>query len=169
MDSGDIISREFFPLNDQTYIGDIYNWMSSRIPEMMLNSAQKLNEDPSFFVARQSTSPSDSLRTYPRLPEDGRIIWQSSIVRILRLVRASSLPFTGAFAFVGNSRITIWRAHEVYHHPFNSVPGQILGIGNDWFDVSADDGSCAIRVTDATLDTGEDWQVVIRSIRTRLR
>ena len=79
------------------------------------------------------------------------------------------MPFTGAFAFVGNSRITIWRAHEVYHHPFNSVPGQILGIGNDWFDVSADDGSCAIRVTDATLDTGEDWQVVIRSIRTRLR
>jgi methionyl-tRNA formyltransferase len=169
LDSGDIIAREYFSLSEQTYIGDVYNWMSSRIPELMLYSAQKLNTDSSFCVEKQSVDPSDSLRTYPRLPEDGRIVWRSSTVEILRLIRASSLPFSGAFAMLGDARITIWKANEVRLHPFNSVPGQILGIGNDWFDVSVDDGSSAIRVTHATLDSGEDWKDAIKSIRTRLR
>lgn len=167
-DSGDIISRETISISDKTYIGDIYKWMALRIPEMIVNSAEKLELNPHFALQTQSSQPEDSLRTFSRRPEDSHICWADSGVQILRLVRACSHPFAGAYSTLNGKRITIWRAEEVEHSPFNSVPGQVISLSNHSFDVSVEKSSKAIRVTDACLENGVDWQHEIKSTRARL-
>jgi methionyl-tRNA formyltransferase len=168
LDAGDILMKESMPLTDDTYIGQIYEWMESRIPEMMVSSAEQLLKNPDFVFEQQSSDPNDSLRTYPRNKEDGRIRWSDQLPSILRLIRASSHPFSGAFAYLGKERITIYRAEERVYPPINSVPGQILALSDNWFDVSVEDGSRAIRVTEATTESEIEWCEVIRSIRDRL-
>ena len=168
VDSGDIISRETISISDKTYIGDIYKWMALRTPEMIVNSAEKLELNPHFVLQTQSSQPEDSLRTFSRRPEDSHICWADSGVQILRLVRASSHPFAGAYSTLNGKRITIWRAEEVEHSPFNSVPGQVISLSHRSFDVSVEKGSKAIRVTDACLENGVDWQHEIKSTRARL-
>jgi methionyl-tRNA formyltransferase len=168
VDSGDIINRESISISDKTYIGDVYEWMASRIPEMIVNSAEILELNPHFVLQAQSSQPEDSLRTFPRRPEDSHICWRDSRIHILRLVRASSRPFSGAYSTLNGKRITIWRAEEVEHSPFNSVPGQVVCLNSHSFDVSVEKGSSAIRVTDARMENGNDWRHEIRSTRARL-
>lgn len=54
---------------------------------------------------------------YPkRSAEDGLINWDLSAHDIHNLVRGVTRPFPGAFSFINNNKITIWRAY-----PFDSI------------------------------------------------
>lgn len=48
---------------------------------------------------------------YPeRRPEDGAIDWKMTAEEIYNFVRAQTHPFSGAFSFLNNQKITIWKA-----------------------------------------------------------
>jgi methionyl-tRNA formyltransferase len=168
LDAGDIIERESMPLTEETYIGDVYEWMTSKIPVMIVDAAEKLNLDSSFVLEKQSRNPQDSLRTFPRRPEDGRLVFTSSTSLILRQIRASSRPFAGAHAMCGDKKLIIWRASQITYPPICSIPGQVLEVSTDWFDISTEDGTKAIRVTEAIFEDGTDWRNSIKSVRHRL-
>jgi UDP-4-amino-4-deoxy-L-arabinose formyltransferase/UDP-glucuronic acid dehydrogenase (UDP-4-keto-hexauronic acid decarboxylating) len=168
LDAGDIIARERMVLSDDVYINDVYTWMHGLIPEMLVSSAEHLDRDPNFVLEKQNPDPSKSLRTYPRRPSDGRIDWARDSTSILRLVRASGAPFSGAFSYVENRVIRVLRAVAIDYPPICSIPGQIVRVDNESFDVSTGDGSSVIRVTVAAMDDGSDWRDSIRSIRSRL-
>ena len=72
LDSGDIITRDYMPINHSTKVTKVWEWMSCRIPLLMLEAVEKLEADPSYLLELQSKSPQDFLRCYPRKPEDGR-------------------------------------------------------------------------------------------------
>lgn len=168
LDSGDIIARDYLPLDEETYVSDALRWIRNRIPPMMIDAAELLSRDPQFVLARQNESSELPLRTFPRIPEDGRIIWTQSDLQILRLVRASGLPYSGAFATIGNLTIRIWRASESQVSQINSVPGQLTRIEENYFEVSVGDGTRVIKITDCSMDDGSEWRNHIRSMRTRL-
>ncbi len=171
IDSGPVLLRDSFPLGADTYIGDVVQWLETRIPELFVRTLRGLANN-SLTPETQPADPSLSLRCYPRRPEDSRIDWRQSADHVYRLVRASSHPFAGAFTFLeGKRRVTIWKA-AIYRHPgrFLAVPGQVLTIADGDPVIACGDG--CLRLTDLTLDRErnpeESRRAVGQSLRQRL-
>lgn len=132
VDSGNIIDREYLDININTKITAIYEWFNQKIPQMFLNSVQKLEKEPSYVLEVQSKNPKDALRCYPRIPEDGKINWNKSNIEILRLINASNKPYGGAYCFYEDKKLIIWDA-ELFEDDENylSVVGQVASIEKD--------------------------------------
>ena len=64
LDSGDIIARDFLSINHNTKVTSILDWMNNRTPKQ-LKAVQKLAENPSYFLEKQSEDPTKALRCYP--------------------------------------------------------------------------------------------------------
>lgn len=132
LDSGDIITREYLPIDINTKIGEIQKWMGEIIPEMFLDSVKNLEDDPNYVLEVQSKNPKDALRCYPRIPSDGKINWQDSNETVLRLINASSEPYAGAFCSYNEKNIII-REAELFkdEENYSAVSGQISQINSD--------------------------------------
>ena len=171
LDAGPVLVRDRFPLDDSVYIGDIYTWLEVRVPEMFAAAVDGLASGKLKAVP-QPRDGDLTLRAYPRRPEDGHIDWSLPAQTILRLVRASSRPFSGAHTTLeGQRRVTIWRA-ELAVHPgrFLAIPGQVCyRIGNDPV-IACSDG--VVRLTDVDLEgckgSDEAKLTIGRSLRSRL-
>ena len=125
LDAGPILLQRRYPIKADTRIGDIYNFIRENYPQMFVEVMDRL-EAGTVSYQEQLHDPSLSLRCYPRLPRDSEIDWTMPTAQIDRLVRASSEPFDGAYTFLGNKKLTIWRAHcGISPCPFLGTPGQV--------------------------------------------
>ena len=146
LDSGDIISKVYYPININTRVGEIYQWMEKEIPKLMLKSINKLS-NPSFKAEKQSTKSEDIFRTYPRNPDDGKIDWKQDANKILRLINASSEPFSGAFSLYNNEKIIIWRAKLLIDKEnYSAIPGQISKINKNTGSIEVITGNGKIKI-----------------------
>ncbi len=170
LDSGDIVCREYFPLDESVRVGDVLGWIHRRTPSMFLNALALLDADRDFFLERQSTNPADALRCYPRRPEDGRIDWTRAAVQIVRLVNASSEPFAGAYCMLEDRCLRIWRAERWHDNEvFLAVPGQVLRRDTEDGTIVVAAGTSAVRVSLIEIDSKRQQPAaLIRSLRTRL-
>ena len=168
LDSGDIVAREYLPIDSKTKVTRIMEWMAGKIPSLMLDSLELLSGDPSFFIERQSQNPKDALRCYPRRPEDGRICWSNSATDLLRLINASNRPYAGAFCQYEEEKIVIRDAELVEDQErFCAVPGQVTKIGDGFLEVACGSGKLrvfSIEYNDQIMKPSN----LIRSIRSRL-
>ncbi|MGD1845991.1 MAG: methionyl-tRNA formyltransferase [Salibacteraceae bacterium] len=171
LDSGDIISRDYYPINLNTKITEVYKWMDACIPALFKQALQALAQNPSFILEAQSKDPADSLRCYPRRPEDGKIDWNQSNERVLRLINASNKPYAGAFCDLDGQSLIIWDAtlfedEEIYL----AFPGQVAQVNASEGTVDVICGKGKIRLVSVEFN----GQVVaaaqvIKSIRKRLK
>jgi len=99
LDCGRIVTQEHFNLTDNTNIKEIYTWMENITPKLLVKSVEILSSDPHFSIKTADADAPDSFRCYPRLPEDGFIDWNSSVLEIHNLIRASGEPFAGAYTY----------------------------------------------------------------------
>ena len=168
LDSGDIIAREYLPIDSKTKVTRIMEWMAGKIPSLMLDSLELLSGDPSYFIERQSQNPKDALRCYPRRPEDGRICWSNSATDLLRLINASNRPYAGAFCYLNERKLIVWDA-EIYDSKerFCSIPGQILKIEQSGVNVATGNGVLRITKAEQEDKVGKP-ELWIKSIRIRL-
>jgi UDP-4-amino-4-deoxy-L-arabinose formyltransferase/UDP-glucuronic acid dehydrogenase (UDP-4-keto-hexauronic acid decarboxylating) len=168
LDSGPIIEREYMPIDINTRIGEVYEWLDGRIPVLMCSAVKKLSKIPNYLLEIQSIDSKNALRCYPRMPQDGKIDWSKNAEAVLRLVNASSEPFAGAFAEYENVKIIIWRAKlEVDSEVFVAVNGQVLKIGQDYIVVSCKNSK--LRITEVGYKgVRGNPSKIIRSIRKRL-
>ncbi len=169
LDSGDIITRDYFMINQNSKIAEVLEWMNERIPYLFEEAINRLAEDHSFILEEQSKNPADALRTYPRLPVDGKINWSQSNLNILRLINASSEPFSGAFCEYENQKMIIWNAIlPDDQENYLAVPGQVCSINKDGtIDVITGSGKIKlIRITYNNYNGTPDK--IISSIRKRL-
>lgn len=148
LDGGPILVQASLPLSDETYIGAIYDWFHASVPALFL---QAINNLVMGLEVAQS-SEIRPLRTFPRMPEDSRLRWEEPRTRLLRLIRASSRPFRGAFCFFGDNlmRVTVWRA-ESYEpeYDFRAVPGQICLRAENDLVVACGDGMIRLLEIDS--------------------
>jgi methionyl-tRNA formyltransferase len=133
LDSGPIISKNYMDVTDNTRVGEVYEWIHKVTPKMIFDSINQLNNNSNYYVELQSINPKDALRCYPRKPEDGRINWDKSSLGILRLINASSEPFSGAYCFLDDKICKIWRA-ELYDDTENycAINGQVAKLNTDF-------------------------------------
>jgi methionyl-tRNA formyltransferase len=167
LDSGDIIARDYYPISISTKITEIYQWMRDRIPVLFSDALSQLDKDPAYVLERQSTDPQDALRCYPRRPDDGRIDWRQSAVKILRLINACNKPYAGAYCEFEGKKMIIWDAELAPEENFLAVTGQITLVGSDFIEVATGGGKLRVKLVEVS---GEVMipNHLIRSIRERL-
>ncbi len=70
----------------------------------------------------------DTAATYhgKRAPEDGWIDWNKSAREIDTLIRAAGRPHPGAFTFLKDRKLLVWRAELDTATPFRGVIGRVL-------------------------------------------
>lgn len=167
LDSGDIIARDYLPIDIETTVGDVLNWIERVTPELFVHALSQLQLDPEFILKSQSKDPALALRCYPRRPEDGRIDWQKSALDIVRLVNASGQPYAGAFCLFEGRKLTVWSAKLGDDEPFLAVPGQVTAITGNYLEVATREGK--VRLTNLSFDEEAVLPVeVCKSIRSRL-
>lgn len=167
VDSGDIIARDYYPLSLNTKVTEVHSWMSEQIPELFADALQKLEQDPNYFLEKQSKDPKDALRCYPRKPEDGRINWEKSNIEILRLINACNRPYAGAFCEFEGQKLIVWDAELASEENFLAISGQITFIGNGFIEVATGKGKLRIKEIEIN-DRVVQPNLIFRSIRQRL-
>jgi methionyl-tRNA formyltransferase len=75
----------------------------------------------------------EALATYhgKRGPEDGLLDWERPADQLLALIRAASRPHPGAYTYVNNHQLIIWRAILELNYPIKGVPGRILLVDSE--------------------------------------
>lgn len=127
IDEGPIYARSRFQLSTDTYIGELYDWLRTSIPRLFAETMDQLTHAETVSVLPPHPGP--PLRCYPRSPSDAQINWNLPVEEIHALVRASSRPFGGAYSFLEDERVTIWRAVPLRTSAwgeFCAVPGQLI-------------------------------------------
>lgn len=168
LDSGDIIARDYFTIDINTKVTQVWNWITNRTPELILDAVEVLKINPDFILEQQSKDPNDALRCYPRKPEDGRINWKNSSLNVLRLINACNKPYSGAFCDLNGEKLIIWDASLVNDGEiFCAIPGQITKIGESFIDVACGSGKLRISLVEYRGEIASP-NTFIRSSRSRL-
>lgn len=132
LDSGPIIERIYKEIDITTKIKELYDWFYEKTPQLFLIAIEKLLANSSYVLEYQSQNPADSLRCYPRLPEDGKINWSMQAEDIIRLINASGDPFSGAFTFLNAEELIIEDAVIfTCNENWAGIPGQVAQILSD--------------------------------------
>ncbi|RAZ24212.1 methionyl-tRNA formyltransferase [Campylobacter hyointestinalis] len=170
VDSGNIIEKEYLDIDINTKVGQCWDWMAKMIPNMFLSAVKKLQKDPNYILEIQSKDPKNTLRCYPRNPEDGKINWNNSNIEILRLINASNKPYSGAYCFYDDKKLIIWDAELfVDDEIYLSEVGQVANIDEDK-NILVITGNGKLKINEIEYDGSilKPGQI-IKSIRRRLR
>ncbi len=84
---------------------------------------------PKLLAGEWNPQPQDDrLATYhgKRAPEDGWIDWTKSAVEIHTLIRAAGRPHPGAYSYLKDRKLLVWRAELDNVTPFRGVIGRVL-------------------------------------------
>ncbi len=127
VDDGDILIQLPFEIEDSDYIDDVMKKMNELTYQGVKSSYVDISSGGARWVPQDHSRATVMRR---RRPEDGLIGWKESARRICNLVRAVSHPFPGAFTYVGNQLITVWRAEipQGYIPKLRAFPGEVLGL-----------------------------------------
>ena len=169
LDSGDVIRKETYKLEPDTYIGEVYDWLYQTIPNGFVESVQMLLSGNTF--EKQNGRP---LRAFPRKQEDSRIIFNNDLDQVYRLIRASSKPFPGAYAFLNNTdaKVTIFKAEPCFlDYDFLAVDGQLMEKNDIDKSFVVAVNNQALRITDYSIDSKSldaSYAIICGSMRNRL-
>lgn len=129
---------------------------------------------PGLLAGTAPRRPQDHARatyTCRRLPEDNRVDWAAPPEVTLRLVRAATRPYPGAFTTLDGVCLRIWRARSDAGAPryVGRVAGRVVGpVPGGGVRVLAGDGSLVLERVQRDGDAEADAAVVLTSTRTTL-
>ena len=119
VDDGDILEQQNFLIDLDDDATSIYEKVTHLGRKMILSSLSKIQSGTEKRIKQE---PSLFIENWPkRTPEDGKIDWNDSSKNVLKLIRASTFPYPGAFSFYDNKKIIIWTA--------KSLNEQSIGVG----------------------------------------
>ena len=164
LDAGPIYVKSYLNLNDETYIADVYDWLGDEIPSAFSVALKKIEDGHAPSPQAADIRP---LRTFPRKPQDSQIDWRQDTSTILRLIRASSHPFDGAFTTLNGDpakTIHVFRAEtRSVDYDFCAIAGQLCFLDEGDPVIACGDG--LLRLTDIE---GEAVASLKSSLRNRL-
>ena len=156
-------------MRKDTYIGEIYDWFEKVVSQGCVKSVDKLISNS--ILEEQRGRP---LRTFPRKPEDSKLNFDADLDWNYRLIRASSRPFNGAYAFLNNTetKVIIYRAipHTV-SYDFYAISGQIMEKSEREYSFLVAIGGSVLKVVDYSVDNEPidvSFKTVCSSMRNRL-
>jgi methionyl-tRNA formyltransferase len=165
LDAGPILVQRAVPLDETTYIGDVYGALERILPTLFAEALDGI-EAGTLTPRPQAGEP---LRCYPRRPEDGELDWRRDAVTLARLVRASAEPFAGAFGWLEGERTIVWRARaEPLREPSAGVCGQVIARRTDTGEVDVLTGNGRLVLEEVETGAGRmPAAEAVRSLRAR--
>jgi methionyl-tRNA formyltransferase len=165
VDAGDVLARSRIEIGPRTDVGDVLDECRRVAPQLFEEAILAEGREPVLHQAGD-----EGRRCYPRRPEDGLIDWSQSSVAVDRLVRATSRPYGGAYAFFRGARLSVWRAEVVDPAPsVMAAPGQVLDWDEERGSVRIACGDGAVDLVEVELDDKEvRASRLTRSVRDRL-
>ena len=141
VDNGDILDQKFFEISEYDDSESLYEKITKTGEEMILKNLLLLEKN---IIKKQKQDETKFIEYWPkRIPDDGKINWNDSTKNILKLIRASTYPYPGAFTFYKNKKFVIWKAEDC---PLkNTVSGQIMKINLNGIIVATGDGGILIK------------------------
>jgi len=127
-----------------------------------------------YLAGDVGSAQTESEATYgcTRLPEDGEINWASDTCATFALIRSLTEPFPGAFTYLHNRRMVVWRAEPLLPPPryTGRIPGRIVAVSRTegYVDVLTGDGVLRISEVEVEGDIRRQAADVIRSVRITL-
>jgi methionyl-tRNA formyltransferase len=106
IDSGPVLDTRTFAISDFDDIRTTYykvSWLTSR---MIIDTIKDNKLSPASGIEQEG----DARYLPQRLPEDGQIDWSRSSKQIYDLIRALTRPYPGAFSFLGERKLVVWKA-----------------------------------------------------------
>lgn len=114
-DEGPIIIQKRHAIGKDLYINDVIDIQSILYQETAIELIEMIKSNNV-----KSTPQEHSKATYSiwRSPEDCRIDWTMSSESIYNLIRAVSYPYTGAFTYMEERKVYIWKAEIIENIKF---------------------------------------------------
>jgi methionyl-tRNA formyltransferase len=122
-DDGPILAQQPFSVTNEDYASDVLRKIEAAIDVALDQWLPALKTGKWEPIAQD-----DSLTTYNgvRKPEDGLIDWYSSAEDIHALIRATSRPHPGAYTYLHNGKLIVWRAKLETRLRIQGVIGRVL-------------------------------------------
>lgn len=137
-DTGDIIDQEPFEIGENDYASDVLDKSHDALLKLYYRALPKLMNGTYTLTKQDHSQATYCLR---RAPEDGLIDWTLPGKEILKLIRAISRPYPGAFSYYDRKhKVIIWRARIEENTRYYGFPGQIAEIGNEHMVIVLKDG-----------------------------
>lgn len=126
MDAGDILAQVRIPVGPDDDIGMVLNAL---MPHYAALPRQILASIEAGTLTRRTQDHALATNFPRRTPADGRINWQSSARAIHNLVRAVTAPYPGAFGFLGDTPVQVWRTQvSAKRLDAGTLPGTIVQV-----------------------------------------
>ncbi|AHM74212.1 bifunctional UDP-4-amino-4-deoxy-L-arabinose formyltransferase/UDP-glucuronic acid oxidase ArnA [Yersinia hibernica] len=109
-DAGPIAGQHKVTISDEDTALTLHAKMRDAAQELLRDLLPKMKSGPLHLVPQQEADASYFGR---RTPADGEIHWQKSASAINNLVRAVTEPYPGAFSYLGQRKLTIWRSRPL--------------------------------------------------------
>lgn len=122
-DSGPILVQEPFAVSSRDDATDVTRSMEQAIGRALDRWLPKL------LGGEWNPQPQDdSQATYhaKRAPEDGWIDWSASASDIHRVIRVATRPHPGAYSYLKDRKLIVWRAEIETSYPIRGVTGRVL-------------------------------------------
>lgn len=126
VDDGLLYAQEKFAIKTQDYIADLIKKSEKAILKMLCKIVPQIEKGQHLKYQQEGRASYCGQRA----PEDSQIHWNDSAEKILCLIRASSLPYPGAYSFFEGEKVIIWKA-KVAKIDVYGATGQIIIIDGD--------------------------------------
>lgn len=160
VDSGPILVQEPIYITDRDYAADVVKKQEIAIDAALDRWLPKL------IAGEWLPQPQDeSLASYNgrRAPADGRIDWRLPAKQIHALIRAASHPYPGAYTYLKDRKLIIWRSSLETQLAYRGVVGRILHYDteNGWL-VQTGDGLLWLHEVEFASDEELDPKTQLR-------
>ena len=151
IDTGDILLQKSFAIGDDDTAGAVHDKMKMIGADLLVDtikelSTGKLTEQPQSTVDSQ---PSTEIKHAPKIfTETCKIDWNKSVDEIHNLIRGLS-PFPGAFGFLQDKMLKIYRSKKENNIPTHSI-GEAVSDGKTFLKFACGNGY--IHVTELQLE-----------------
>ena len=128
VDSGPIFVQQPFEITPDDYAGNVAAKLEAAITAALDRWL------PELLAGVWNPQPQDEvLATYNgrRGPDDGLIDWQRPALEIHALIRATATPHPGAYTWVNDRKLIVWRADLESRLPWRGAVGRVLLIDSD--------------------------------------
>jgi methionyl-tRNA formyltransferase len=145
VDSGEIVAQERVEIGDREYVGEILARLSLATIQLFSSLVVQLTNGHSPYGQRQDEAK--ATYTCKRIPEDGKIEWDSSSKEIFNLVRALAPPYPGARCEYLGELYKIYKVElgKLGDRNYSGrIPGRVIDITDDSVEVLCGEGSIRI-------------------------
>ncbi len=121
-DAGDIVGQQKVTIADSDTALTLHKKVLEAAQAVLKEQLPKLKNGTATFTRQDESQASYFGR---RTPADGEILWHKSAKEINNLVRAVTEPYPGAFSFLGQRKLIVWRS-RVLDTQHDKQPGTVL-------------------------------------------